>query len=124
MLREVKVGELVDALRRQVIVDERRAAVAVEYEAARDDRIRAALTEGLTDTYLALLASRYVGITRDGQRGPLAVLAGITGRTESSVKGHLWQARKRGLLEGSAGRAGGRLTEKAHGLIREAQSKG
>lgn len=42
----------------------------------------------------------------------------MIGKSESTVKGHLWQARERGLLEGSAGRAGGKLTEKASATLR------
>ncbi|WP_447041407.1 hypothetical protein [Streptomyces sp. DSM 118878] len=88
-----------------------------EQEAARAERLRKAAAQGVTDEYLALLASAYVGYINRGGAGPLAHLAAQVGKSQSTIKGHLWQARKRDLLTGSAGRAGGALTEKASALL-------
>ncbi|MEI5100084.1 hypothetical protein RB200_17930 [Streptomyces sp. PmtG] len=71
----------------------------------------------MTDEYLAMLASAYVNYLNSGGKGPLAHLAERVGKSESTVKGHLWQARKRGLLVGAPGRAGGLLTIKATAIL-------
>lgn len=87
-----------------------------------DALLRRFLAAGVSPTYLALLASRYVRVTNEGQAHPQEVLAEVIRKTPSTVKGHLWQARKAGLLAGSAGRAGGTLTAEARRLIQEAFS--
>lgn len=122
LLRGLDFREAAETLRRQLAAQQSWHVAEQQYDEGRDDRIKAALAEGITDQYLSLLSSRYVQITNRGQSHPLRVLAEITGKTESTVKGHLWQARKRGLLEGSPGRAGGQLTPKAQGIVRKALS--
>jgi hypothetical protein len=117
LLRQIDFKAAADDLRRQHAVSDRRRRTHEAHEADRDERIRTALTEGVTDEYLALLASKYVSVTNQGQAKPLRVLAELTGKSESTMKVHLWHARKRGLLEGSAGRAGGKLTPKASGIL-------
>lgn len=112
VLRRLDLKAATDTLRRQLAHLD-----TLSGSHDRDDRIKQALSHGVTDEYLALLSSRYVGIVNHGQAGPLDALAEITGKTASTVKGHLWQARKRGLLEGSAGRAGGKLTAKASRVL-------
>jgi hypothetical protein len=78
------------------------------------DLVREALSEGITDHYLALLSIEYVGRVNAGQAKPVDRLAQELGRSLGTVKGHLWQARERGLLEGgSAGRKGGEISETA-----------
>jgi hypothetical protein len=80
--------------------------------------VREALAEGVTDDYLALLAERYVTLVNTGQEKPVDHLAEELGRSLPTVKGHLWQARKRGLLTGgSAGRKGGEISEEARQLV-------
>lgn len=84
------------------------------------DRVREALAEGVTDHYLAMLAERYVTLVNTGQEKPVDYLAEELGRSLVTVKGHLWQARKRGLLTGgSPGRKGGEVSEEAMRLVRE-----
>jgi hypothetical protein len=85
------------------------------------DRVREALeSEGVTDHYLALLVERYVSLVNTGQEKPVDYLAVKLGRSLATVKGHLWQARKRGLLTGgSPGRKGGEVSEEAMRLVRE-----
>lgn len=45
----------------------------------------------------------------------LAELSG--GLSTSTVRGHLWQARKRGLLGGSPGKKGGALSKEAEEIL-------
>ncbi|MCC2278512.1 hypothetical protein LKL35_24255 [Streptomyces sp. ET3-23] len=119
VLRQIDFREAGEALRRQLAVSQMRAQWRELYEEGRAKRLREAASRGVTDEYLALLASAYVGYVNDGGTGPLAHLAEKVGKSESTIKGHLWQARKRGLLTGSAGRAGGELTEKATEILME-----
>ncbi|TWV43386.1 hypothetical protein FRZ03_18630 [Streptomyces misionensis] len=117
VLRQIDFKEAGEALRRQTAVSELRSEVRERYEADRTQRLKRAAAQGVTDEYLALLASAYVTYVNQGGIGPLAHLAERVGKSQSTVKGHLWQARKRGLLTGSAGRAGGALTEKASAIL-------
>ena len=79
--------------------------------------VREALAEGITDHYLALLSIEYVGRVNAGQLKPVDRIAQELGKSLGTVKGHLWQARKRDLLiGGSAGRKGGEISEKARQL--------
>lgn len=71
------------------------------------------MTEGLTDEYFALLSSAYLALVNRGQEKPVHKLADELAKSLPTVKGHLWQARKRELLTGSPGRKGGQLTPKA-----------
>jgi hypothetical protein len=88
------------------------------------DFVREALAEGVTDDYLALLAMEYVGRVNTGQEKPVDHIAEELGRSLGTVKGHLWQARKRGLLTGgSAGRKGGDVSEEAYHLARNWSEK-
>ncbi|MFD7162707.1 hypothetical protein [Streptomyces violascens] len=74
-------------------------------------------TEGVSDLYLSLLASAYRLFTLQGKRGIVAELAEMTERTPETIKGHLKQARRRGLLTTVAGKAGGELTSKAKEIL-------
>ncbi|WP_124394640.1 hypothetical protein [Rhodococcus wratislaviensis] len=89
-----------------------------ESDPDRMQRLRGALTEGITDPYLALLSSAYVSLVNRGQTKPVEYLAEGVGKSVGTVKGHLWQARKRGLLTGSPGRKGGLLTVEAMTILR------
>ncbi|MFE6404204.1 hypothetical protein [Streptomyces alboflavus] len=119
VLRQIDFKEAAETLRRQLAVSGMRARVRAEYQQDRVRRLREAAGKGVTDQYLALLASAYVTYVNDGGTGPLAHLAEQVGKSESTIKGHLWQARKRDLLSGSAGRAGGALTPKASAILME-----
>lgn len=77
--------------------------------------------QGVTDRYLATLASAYVSMVNHGVTGATGKLAEALNKTESTVKGHLWKARRNGLLTGSSGRPGGQLTEEAERLLEGAQ---
>ena len=55
----------------------------------------------------------YVGAVNQGQGKPLDYLAEVTGKSPAAVKNHLWQASRKGLLERSPGRVGGKITAEA-----------
>lgn len=117
LLRGLDFRAALEKLRRQLDISDRRADLEEAYEDQRDERIRTELRGGMTDEYLSLISSRYVGLVNHGHARPLAALAEIIGKTESTVKGHLWRARRKELLTGGAGRAGGQLTPKASKVL-------
>lgn len=78
---------------------------------------RAALASGVTDRYLALLSAAYVELVNRGQEHINDHLAELMGRPTPTIRGHLWQARKKGLLTGVPGRKGGELTSKARTIL-------
>ncbi|MGV9540330.1 hypothetical protein ACWDSF_03280 [Nocardia beijingensis] len=117
VLREIDFRAALETLRSQSAASQRWSNARETYEAERAERLRDAATQGVTDEYLALLASAYVSATNRGQAKPLDYLAQMVGKTPSTVKGHLWQARKKELLSGSAGRAGGQLTDAATRIL-------
>ncbi|NKS29581.1 hypothetical protein GS534_02995 [Rhodococcus hoagii] len=86
---------------------------------ARIARLRDASVEGLTTTYLALLASEYVQRVERGLPKPVERLAEDLGKPLQTVRGHLWQARKQGLLLGSAGKKGGVLSVEAMTILQQ-----
>jgi hypothetical protein len=55
----------------------------------------------------------YVSAVNQGQGKPLDHLAELTGKSPAAIKNHLWQATRKGLLERSPGRVGGKLTTEA-----------
>lgn len=66
----------------------------------------------ISDEYLALLSRAYVGAVNEGEPKPLEFLAAIADKSNSAIKNHLWRATRKGFLERSPGRAGGRITAK------------
>lgn len=79
---------------------------------------RALLTaEGVSPRYLAALAGTYVVMSDSGARAVIPELAEKIGRRPETVKGHLKQARRDGLLTTIAGKAGGELTARATSLL-------
>lgn len=88
-----------------------------ERAAERLERLRYQLSKGITPEYLALLSSNYVLRVKDGQPKPVERLADELDKPLQTIRGHLWQARKQGLLTGSAGRKGGDLTPEAMAII-------
>lgn len=118
VLRELDFKQALDTLRRQLTSTKRKAA-ALEKSAAKMNNLLLEHAEDrtVTDTYLALLARAYVSAVSRGVDKPLAYLAELTGKSYAATKNHLWQATRRGLLERSPGRAGGRVTGKAANII-------
>lgn len=117
VLREIDFRDAVDRLRRQLAASERWGKARERYEEGRSERLRAALSHGVTDEYLALLSSAYVSLTNHGQAKPLERLAEMIGKSAAAIKNHLWQATRKGFLERSPGRVGGKLTEKSVELL-------
>jgi hypothetical protein len=75
------------------------------------------------DLYYSIVADAYARITDAGDRRPLPTLSELSGISVGTVRTQLREARKRGLLTGSHGRAGGRLTDRGRALLeRESQS--
>ena len=114
VLRQVDFREAIERFRDQIEASQRRGREHEKYEKQRTERLRAALDEGVTDDYLALLSSAYVSAVNRGLEKPNDYLAEMAGKTTSTVRGHLWQARKQDFLTGSPGRKGGQLTDKAN----------
>lgn len=117
ILREIDFRYAAERLRGQLAFHERWNKADERHETKRIERLRAALAEGITEEYLALLASAYVHRVNIGQDKPVQQLADELGKSPTTVKGHLWQARKRGLLTGSSGRKGGQLTPEATAIL-------
>jgi len=69
--------------------------------------------EGVSEPYLAMLASTYKTMADLGAQAPVPWLARLIGRRPETVKDHLKRARREGYLTTVAGKAGGELTEKA-----------
>jgi hypothetical protein len=119
LLREVDFKAALDILRRQQV----RSKQWQRVRAANEKRVNALLAahaaEGaITDEYLTLLSRVYVAAVSSGQDKPLEYLAELLDKTHASIQNHLWQATRRGLLERSPGRSGGKLTAKAANLMR------
>ncbi|MEV0442507.1 hypothetical protein AB0I84_20765 [Streptomyces spectabilis] len=73
--------------------------------------------EGVSDAYLAVLASIYLAVSDTGAAAPVPWLAKRIGRSPETIKGHLKQARRDGFLTTVAGKAGGELTDKAKAVL-------
>ncbi|MDV3129597.1 hypothetical protein M1247_32155 [Mycobacterium sp. 21AC1] len=124
VLREVDFKYAAEKLRRQIESSKR-------WDKSRkrgDEKMDALLIEHAADgpsseTYLALLARAYVSAVNQGQDKPLQHLAEVAGKSAAAIKNHLWQATRKGLLERSPGRAGGRVTPKAATLNEAALSE-
>lgn len=118
VLREVDFKGALDKLRRQLESSKR-------WDRSRRqsaEKVTALLVDhaggSITPEYLALLSRVYVGAVNQGQTKPLDYLAEVTGNSPAAIKNHLWQATRKGLLERSPGRAGGRITDKAAGILK------
>lgn len=82
------------------------------------DLLRGQAASGaITSDYLAALSWAYVVAVSRGQSKPLDYLAEETGKSPAAIKNHLWQATRKGLLERSPGRAGGKLTDEAWSVL-------
>jgi hypothetical protein len=118
VLREVDFKGALDKLRRQLESSKR-------WDRSRrqnQEKVVAALVDhsggSITPEYLALLSRVYVGAVNQGQAKPLDYLAEVTGNSSAAIKNHLWQATRKGLLERSPGRVGGRVTDEAAGILK------
>ncbi|MFD0393841.1 hypothetical protein ACFQ3Z_21605 [Streptomyces nogalater] len=64
-----------------------------------------------------MLAAVYKTAADAGEAAPVQWLARRIKRSPETVKGHLKQARRDGLLTTIAGKAGGELTDKAKAIL-------
>lgn len=121
------VGGLSSTVLRAVDFHEATSKLAGFFQMARDQnrqsdeamglRLRSALTDGVTPEYLVQLCVDYVGLVERGRDRPTEYLAELIGKSTSTVKGHLWQAKNKGLFIGSAGRVGGELTSEGQRIF-------
>lgn len=90
-----------------------------EREAKNVEHLRNQLANGVTPEYLALLASNYIRRVNSGQPKPVERLAEDLGKPLQTIRGHLWKAKKQGLLVGSPGKKGGELTVEAMTILQQ-----
>ena len=115
VFRKVPVSEIADDARSMVpLVEAEHSRVALRRFAD------AAASRRRDDLYYAEVADAYVSVTVRGDKNPIVTLALVGGINVDTMRVHVREARSRGLLTGSAGRAGGELTERAIGLLRQA----
>lgn len=74
------------------------------------NRLRERLAGGISPEYLVDLCVAYTRLVSRGRDHPTEYLAELIGKSPSTIKGHLWQAKEKGLFVGSHGRVGGELT--------------
>lgn len=79
--------------------------------------LRALLRRGLNDDYLAVLSATYVGAVQRGEPKITDYLCGLIKRRAPTVKAHLTEARRRGLLTPARGQAGGECTPRCLDLL-------
>jgi hypothetical protein len=68
-----------------------------------------------------VVADAYEGVTLQGDKNPIETLALVAGIHADTMRTHVREARSRGLLTGTPGRSGGRVTEKGRELLREGE---
>jgi hypothetical protein len=113
-------GGLSSTVLREVDFQEAAAKLGSFFQMAREQnrqadeitgrQLRTALDSGISDEYLVQLCVMYSQVVKRGRDHPTEYLAELIGKSASTIKGHLWQAKKKGLFVGSAGRVGGELT--------------
>ncbi len=120
LVRELDFKHALDTLRRQQAGGKRWERAKASSDKKMNNLLAVHAAEGaITDEYLSLLSRAYVTAVSDGQAKPLEYLAELLDKTHSAIQNHLWQATRRGLLERSPGRVGGKITAKAARLIEE-----
>lgn len=112
VLREIDISKAIELMRSADNFAER--LPKINWETVGDE-LESMSEGGVTDEYLAYLAYAYSGAANSPK--PLERLAELTNKSVSAIKNHLWQATRKGLLERSPGRAGGRVTMKAASLL-------
>jgi hypothetical protein len=71
------------------------------------------------DRFYAVASAAYARLTEAGETAPLRTMAEMAGLPVGTVRTQIREARRRGMLTGVHGRAGGNLTERAAELIGE-----
>lgn len=118
VLRQIDFRSAIETFREHIAESARHSQVAPDaVRAFERKQLRSALSEGITDRYLAMLAFEYVRATERGQSNINDYLADLVGKPVGTVRGHLIRARRDGLLSGTHGRKGGSLSPEAHNLV-------
>lgn len=121
VLRQIDFRSAIEKLRAEVERDLKRAGendrLRREMQEAQREQLRAALNDGITPQYLALLSWHYVTAVDRGQANINDYLAEMLGKPVGTVRGHLIRARRDGLLSGSHGRKGGELSPEAMEMV-------
>jgi DNA-binding transcriptional ArsR family regulator len=71
----------------------------------------------VTPLYLALLSAVYIDRVESGEKSVTGKLAEITGKAPETIRQHLKQARREGMMTSLAHRAGGELSVKARAIL-------
>ena len=118
VLRQIDFRGAIESFRDQIAESARHSQVDPDsVRAFERNQLRSALSEGVTDRYLAMLAFEYVRATERGQSNINDYLAELVGKPVGTVRGHLIRARREELLSGTHGRKGGSLSPEAHDLV-------
>ncbi|MHA3020426.1 hypothetical protein ACXPWS_09135 [Mycobacterium sp. BMJ-28] len=123
VLRLIDFKDAIEQLRHQVRMDARRNRAREREQQAvaewRAKRLQSTLAGGAgEDEYLVLLSSEYLRAVQRGQTKVNEFLAEMAGNLPvSTIRGHLWQARKRGHISASPGKKGGELSDDAKVIL-------
>jgi hypothetical protein len=113
--RTVRLDDLRRMAKRRLQLQEVASSIGVDPSAFKKNTARG--RKGRSDLDLARIAESYVALTEEVEH-PADTLAERMHLNPTTVRGLLWQARKRGLLtRAPAGQSGGRLTGRAKGLL-------
>lgn len=113
--RSVQLGDLRRRARQRLTLLE--AASALDVDPADFQRNKARGRKGRTDLDYARLAQRYVELL-DSEAPVIQTLSDELKLSNGTVRGLVWEARRRGVLSPSPpGRAGGQLTDKGRRLL-------
>ncbi|WP_159232904.1 hypothetical protein [Mycolicibacterium vanbaalenii] len=125
VLRQIDFRAAAEELRKQAEGDEVRAHQHDTMNKWHAERLRAALAEHgpASSEYLTLLASEYLRAVNRGQQKINEFLAAMAGKEASTIRGHLWQARKQEILSSSPGRKGGQLSAAAQDTMRRIEER-
>lgn len=117
VLRQIDFRSAIEMHRDQAAESARHNRVDPEaMRAFERKQLRSALSEGVTKTYLAMLAFEYARAVDRGQSNINDYLSELVGKPVGTVRGHVIRARKEGLLTGSHGKKGGSLSPEADDL--------
>jgi hypothetical protein len=113
--RSVRLDDLRKMAKRRLQLQEVAGPVGVDPSAFTRNSARG--RKGRSDLDLARIAQSYVQAAEEVEK-PIDALCGQLHLSAATVRGILWQARKRGLLTPApAGQSGGQLTGRAKGLL-------
>jgi len=115
--RTVRLDDLRKMAKRRLQLQEVAGRIGVDPTSFKRNGARG--RRGRSDLDFATIAQEYVVLGETDPKGVIGALAGRMCLSPSTVRGLLWQARKRGLLtDAPPGQSGGQLTGRAKGLLR------